>query len=383
MHPGLRARAGRRTTVRGPMQHRTPRAAVLGLAAGLLLVAPAGATPSASTLQERVAAQARHERATRHGLHADRERIAGYAARVRELEAQLAPLDGALTRDAGRLDALQVELRTTRARLGRLRAAAVRDRSILARQLRAQYESPRVGLADVVVTADGYSDLVARVSQLRRIAARNAQVTTTVRAARRAADVEARRLATLTATEAATVATERTRRDAVAHVRLQVVELQTAAETRRDRHGARLRALKRRGAHLERQLAAARRAAMRAAGVSGSVAASSGGVLPRGGYGFFPAAGTDYRVHDEPELARRLARMAVALHLHLIGLSGYRTPQHSVEVGGFANDPHTRGEASDTPGLEGVSEATLNAYGLTRPFPGAAEADHVQLHGGA
>ena len=37
---------------------------------------------------------------------------------------------------------------------------------------------------------------------------------------------------------------------------------------------------------------------------------------------------------------------------------------------------------TDTPGLEGVSEATLNAYGLTRPFPGAAEADHVQLHGG-
>jgi hypothetical protein len=226
------------------------------------------------------------------------------------------------------------------------------------------------------------TDLVSRVSQLRRIAARNAQVTTTVRAAKRSADAEATRLATLTATEAATVATERTRRDAVAHVRLQVVELQTAAETRRDRHGARLRVLKRRGAQLERQLAAAQRAAMRAAGVAGSVVASSGGVSPRGGYGFFPAAGTNYGVHDEPELARRLARMAVALHLHLIGLSGYRTPQHSVEVGGFANDPHTRGQASDTPGLEGVSEATLNAYGLTRPFPGAAEADHVQLHGG-
>lgn len=62
-----------------------------------------------------------------------------------------------------------------------------------------------------------------------------------------------------------------------------------------------------------------------------------------------------------------------------IGLSGYRTPQHSVEVGGFANDPHTRGEASDTPGVEGVPEGTLRAFGLTRPFAGAHEADHIQL----
>ena len=106
----------------------------------------------------------------------------------------------------------------------------------------------------------------------------------------------------------------------------------------------------------------------------------SGGTSPQGGCGFFPAAGTNYGPHDEPELARRLGAMGRVLHLHLIGLAGYRTPQHSVEVGGFANDPHTRGQASDTPGLEGVPEATLNAYGLTRPFAGAAEADHVQLH---
>ena len=78
-------------------------------------------------------------------------------------------------------------------------------------------------------------------------------------------------------------------------------------------------------------------------------------------------------------LAERLNTMGKALHLHLIGISGYRSPQHSVEVGGFANDPHTRGEASDTPGVEGVPEATLNQFGLTRPFPGAAEADHIQL----
>ena len=35
----------------------------------------------------------------------------------------------------------------------------------------------------------------------------------------------------------------------------------------------------------------------------------------------------------------------------------------------------------DTPGIEGVPEGTLNQFGLTRPFPGAAEADHIQLLG--
>ncbi|HTA05122.1 MAG TPA: D-Ala-D-Ala carboxypeptidase family metallohydrolase, partial [Solirubrobacteraceae bacterium] len=102
---------------------------------------------------------------------------------------------------------------------------------------------------------------------------------------------------------------------------------------------------------------------------------------PEGEYGFFPAAGTNYSVGEEPTIAEHLNTLGKALHLHLIGISGYRSPEHSVEVGGFANDPHTRGEASDTPGVEGVSEGTLAQFGLIRPFPGAAEADHIQLLG--
>lgn len=100
-------------------------------------------------------------------------------------------------------------------------------------------------------------------------------------------------------------------------------------------------------------------------------------------YGFFPAAGTNYTYGQEPQVAARLNRLAKALKLHLIGISGYRSPQHSVAVGGFSNDPHTRGQASDTPGIEGVSESVLRRFGLTRPFPGAQEADHIQLLGGA
>lgn len=97
-----------------------------------------------------------------------------------------------------------------------------------------------------------------------------------------------------------------------------------------------------------------------------------------GPYGFFPAAGTNHSVNQEPVLAARLDALGRALQLQLTGISGYRTPQHSVEVGGLADDPHTRGIASDTPGVEGVSEATLAQFCPTRPFGGPREADHIQ-----
>lgn len=84
---------------------------------------------------------------------------------------------------------------------------------------------------------------------------------------------------------------------------------------------------------------------------------------------------------EEPVIAARLDELGRVLQLHLIGVSGYRTPQHSVEVGGYADDPHTHGEASDTPGVEGVPESTLMRFCLTRPFGGAREADHIQAVG--
>jgi len=76
-------------------------------------------------------------------------------------------------------------------------------------------------------------------------------------------------------------------------------------------------------------------------------------------------------------IAARLDALGKALQSQLVGISGYRSPQHSVEVGGFADDPHRQGLASDTPGGEGVPEVTLERFCLTRPFPGPREADHI------
>lgn len=101
---------------------------------------------------------------------------------------------------------------------------------------------------------------------------------------------------------------------------------------------------------------------------------------PHGGTtGFFEAPGTDYTKGKEEEIAERLDRLGKADKIKLLGISGYRSAAHSIAVGGFAKDPHTRGEASDTEGAQKIAEAILRKFGLTRPFPGAKEADHIQL----
>jgi hypothetical protein len=173
----------------------------------------------------------------------------------------------------------------------------------------------------------------------------------------------------------------RVERDNIAQLRLSIVDRELRVARDRSAKRAQLTKLQRTLAHeatvLDRQAAAAR-------DVSLPVVAPPGGcvntpfVAHGGATGFFQAPGTNYSVGEEPIIAARLDALGRALGLHLIGISGYRTPAHSVEVGGFADDPHTRGEASDTPGVEGVPEATLEEFCLTRPFAGAREADHIQ-----
>lgn len=106
----------------------------------------------------------------------------------------------------------------------------------------------------------------------------------------------------------------------------------------------------------------------------------------RGAGGFVALPGTDFTHGREADIAGRLAALGRRLHTTFYGISGYRTPAHSVAVGGFADDPHTQGEAIDfgfgnaTRGSAGlVSAEQLAAVGLYRPFAGADEINHVQL----
>jgi hypothetical protein len=114
-------------------------------------------------------------------------------------------------------------------------------------------------------------------------------------------------------------------------------------------------------------------------------------VVKASGPGFVADPGTIQSVGQLPVLTARLNQLAQALNVVIYGISGYRTPAHSVAVGGFADDPHTKGEAEDI-GVNSllrssaaqISEAQLAQYGLYRPFdpsddPANTEVNHIQL----
>jgi Peptidase M15 len=107
--------------------------------------------------------------------------------------------------------------------------------------------------------------------------------------------------------------------------------------------------------------------------------------------GFAPDPGTSQTQGQLPVLTAQLDALGKALRVTIYGISGYRTPAHSVAVGGYAHDPHTQGEAEDI-GVNSllrasaaqISESELARFGLYRPFdpsddPGNTEVNHIQL----
>ncbi len=321
-------------------------------------------------------------------IQSDSTRIQGFDGSIGDLEQRLGAIQRSITVEEGQLSEVRASLDHARTRLTSLQARYERGRRILGAQLVAQYESPPPTLMNVVVDAQGFDDLLNRVNDLRTVERHSTETVLHVKQARTAVTAQTKRLASIESRKQRAVTSVLTERDNVAQLRLSIVRRRLSYVDARSRTAAELislrKTLTRQATILDRQAAAAARAAGAGAGPSGGAPVPLGScantpfVAHGGSYGFFPAAGTDYSVNQEPIIAARLDQLGRALQLHLVGISGYRSPQHSVEVGGFSDDPHTKGEASDTPGVEGVPEAALNRFCLTRPFGGAREADHIQ-----
>jgi peptidoglycan hydrolase CwlO-like protein len=354
----------------------------------LALALPALAVPGAigstsGSLESRIAASRAREGELRSGVGADTHRIEGFQGSIDDLQTRLSALESSLSVERGVLSSLRAQLRAARARLGSLQVQLARDRQMLVAQVVASYESPPPDIATVVLQAHGFADLIERVDDLQAISRQNASATTHVAQEQQLVSAQTKRLAALEASHARETSAVLVQRDEVAQLHLALVKRQLEFIRARDRKSAELGALESHKRSLESELDKLAASELAAQGVTGAYTGPIGEFTPtpQGSDGFFPAAGTNYSVGEEPTLAEHLNSLGIALHIHLIGISGYRSPQHSIEVGGFADDPHTRGEASDTPGVEGVPQATLARFGLIRPFPGAAEADHIQLIG--
>lgn len=354
-------------------------ASICALAA---LIAALTAGPTRGDLASRYAAGKQRASALKSAIQAETNKIQGYQGTVASLQARLAAIQQSVTVQERLLGQVRSDLVAARERLHTMEVQYAHDRQILASELLAEYESPPPTIVNVIVDSHGFDDLLNRLRNLKAIEHHNAQATRRVKDQRLAVAAQARRLAVEQARRQRATAAVLVERDQVAQLRLSIVNREIATARARAQKSSQLDAVRN---TLARQASVLnQRAAAAQAAASGGVAAAPGGCANTpfashgGSFGFFPAPGTNYAVGQEPIIAARLDALGRSLQLQLIGISGYRSPQHSVEVGGFADDPHTRGEASDTPGVEGVPESTLESFCLTRPFGGPAEADHIQ-----
>jgi peptidoglycan hydrolase CwlO-like protein len=341
-----------------------------------------GTGTSAGSLEGRYAAGQQRAKSLQQSISGDSKLIGAYEGRISNLEARLRVIQRSVDAQELLLGQVTEALGAAQDQLKTLEARYAAGRRMLAAQLVADYESPQPTLMDVVMNAHGWDDLVNQVSRIKSIARANASTIHTINTTRLAVAAQTRRLARIRARRKRATAAVLVERDEIAQLRLSIVNRELAVSRDRSRKSGQLRTLRH---QLAREAATLEQQAIRAQAASFATGAPPAGgcvntpFVPHGGeFGFFPAPGTNYSVGEEPIIAARLDLMGRILQLHLIGVSGYRTPQHSVEVGGFADDPHTQGLASDTPGVEGVPEGTLARFCLTRPFGGAREADHIQ-----
>jgi peptidoglycan hydrolase CwlO-like protein len=341
-----------------------------------------GSDVSQGSLAGRFAAGQQRAGQLQHSIQADSKLIQGYEGRIGNLQARLNVIERSVTAQELLLGQVNEALGAAQWQLRSLEERYARGKRVLAAQLVADYESPQPTLVDVVMTAHGFNDLVNQLSAVRSIARANANTIRVINSTRTAVAAQTRQLAKIQVRRRRATAAVLVEQDEVAQLKLAIVGRELTVSRDRGRKSSQLsslrRVLARQAAVLQRQAEAAQVASFVSGGAPAGGCVNTPFVAHGGEFGFFPAPGTNYTVNQEPIIAARLDALGQALQLHLIGVSGYRTPQHSVEVGGFADDPHTQGLASDTPGVEGVPEATLERFCLTRPFGGAREADHIQ-----
>jgi cell wall-associated NlpC family hydrolase len=246
---------------------------------------PAGGQESLRDAQRRLrAAVAEEER-----------RIADTRLGLADANARLAMLDARWRRRVEQLDATQDKLVRARSRLTRLQRKQARAERLLAENLRASYKAGRPSFVTVVLNADGFGDLLARIEFLRRIARRNASVLGATRRAREEVTGQTIDLKALHGTYAVLARDAAVDRERADTIRGALLVREQAQLRRRDGTAARLASVQGRIDAIERrQAAAARRALAASTATRAAPRPASGDVVGRVVAAANEIAGTPY-----------------------------------------------------------------------------------------
>lgn len=203
--------------------------APLALWAALPLASTASPQATVSSLQDRIErkqGELDHVKGRARVLSTD---ISGLTQRIDQLQGTITTLqqrENAIQADLdakrAELERTQDELRRVRARLVRLRARLTHAREVLADRLVELYKSDQPDIVSVVLDADGFADLLENGAYLERIGRQDRAIITAVRDAKAEMAVAARRLGTLEERQQRIAMEITERRNAVAHVRVEM-----------------------------------------------------------------------------------------------------------------------------------------------------------------
>jgi septal ring factor EnvC (AmiA/AmiB activator) len=188
---------------RSPFLRFAAAAATIGGSLGLGAALPlsTSASPSLSDLNSQLS----QEHARQQGLSASigglSQSIASLTGQISLVQSREASVRAELARDEAALASTKLELARERRQLVVLRRRLAWARILLARQLVSSYEGDKPDLVGVVLNAQGFNDLLDRLTYLHDAESQQQKIIAVTRTAKARATDAARRLATLKATD--------------------------------------------------------------------------------------------------------------------------------------------------------------------------------------
>jgi murein DD-endopeptidase MepM/ murein hydrolase activator NlpD len=229
--------------------------AICAASVGLSSSLPAARAAATGQLQQRITSGQGQVSSLQGTVRAASGRVAqldaGLAIQARRLSSIQADIDA----KSAELDKLRVELTAARTHLGQLEAFESHAEQVLAQQLVGSYESVPPDIVTVVLSANGFEDLLNRLAFMQRVRKQDLNVVGQVRSARRAVAAQATRLGKLEIRQQTITEEVVAQRNQLAQTSTGLAAQRAAVARFRDAKAGELASARAEVSHLQHQLA--------------------------------------------------------------------------------------------------------------------------------
>lgn len=186
-------------------------------ATSLYMARPLGSpAKSASELQQDIAKKRAKENSLSGDISRMSGKIRGLRGRINKLQSKQNRIELDLDAKVARQRTIAQDLKRSRKRLARLKSRLAHSRKLLAERIVTVYKSGEPSMLAIVLSADGFAQMVERATYLRAVAAQDEKIIATVTRLKRETKGETVRLAKLEREATQLVAQVRSRRNQVA-----------------------------------------------------------------------------------------------------------------------------------------------------------------------